>query len=313
MNETAIAWTDYTWNFFSGCKKVSPECTACYAHTLAERHRGDAAFPHGFDLTVRPHKLNEPRRLLKSKGPSLIFCESMSDIGLSAGELSQSEIERLQAAGFADMNALRAAFFDVIEATPEHRYQVLTKRPGVLWEYLKKRGGVPANVWIGVTIGHEKSLIRIEMMRRFRDLGARVLFVSAEPLLCDLAPRLDLRGIDWLIVGGESGLHASDPKHAERFLVRRNAVQPRLPDGRWVVKERCATWIRNLRSAAREASVPFFFKQWGGSTPNSAGRTLDFRTWDEMPTVPGAMPERRVDLAGAATAGLARKRLPVAP
>ena len=128
MNETAIAWTDYTFNFFSGCKKISPECAHCYAHTLAERHRGDRAFPHGFDLTVREHKLAEPRKLLKSKGPMLIFCESMSDIGLDDAELSAEERARLNQSGFADMWSVREAFFEVIEETPEHRYQVLTKR-----------------------------------------------------------------------------------------------------------------------------------------------------------------------------------------
>lgn len=308
MNETQIAWTDYTWNFFSGCKKISPECAHCYAHTLAERHRGDAAFPYGFDLTVRPHKLDEPRKLLKSKGPSLIFCESMSDIGLDHEELSAEERTRLNQSGFADMWSVRDDFFEVIEETPEHRYQVLTKRPDVLLDYFEAHiREVPANVWIGTTIGHEKSVHRLAELKRFRDIGARVLFVSAEPLLCDLAPRLDLRGIDWLIVGGESGVHASDPKHADRFLAQRNK------NGRgWHVPLVRGAWVRNLRAAAVQAGVPFFFKQWGGATPASAGRVLEGRTWDEMPTVPGAMPERRVDLEGAATAGLARKRLPVA-
>jgi protein gp37 len=177
------------------------------------------------------------------------------------------------------------------------------------------------NAWVGVTIGHAKSIDRLYALRGFRLLGARVLLVSAEPLLCDLAPRLDLRGIDWLIVGGESGGHAIDRRHADRFLVTRARQSVRTPSGQafdkpigpWRPREDRVSWIRDLRNAAAISGVPFFFKQWGGSTPNSAGRELDGRTWDEMPTVPGAMPERRVDLAGAATAGLARKRLPVAP
>jgi len=305
MNETAIAWTDYTFNFFSGCKKISPECAHCYAHTLAERHRGDRAFPHGFDLTVREHKLAEPRKLLKSKGPMLIFCESMSDIGLDDAELSAEERARLNQSGFADMWSVREAFFEVIEETPEHRYQVLTKRPDTLLDYFEAHSReVPANVWLGTTIGHEKSVHRLAFLKRFRDIGARVLFISAEPLLCDLAPRLDLRGIDWLIVGGESGSHVSDPKHADRLLVHRGGLRKT-----WSPRADRIAWVRDLRNAASIEGVPFFFKQWGGSTPTSAGRTLDGRTWDEMPTVPGAMPERRESLS-APTAGLARK-LPV--
>lgn len=319
MNETAIAWTDHTWNLFSGCKKISPECAQCYAHTLAERHRGNAAFPHGFDLTVRPHKLSEPAKLLRSKGPALIFCESMSDIGLDDDELTPAEVERLRAAGYSDMGGVRDDFFDAIEETPEHRYQVLTKRPETLMEHFKARGRrVPESVWLGVTIGHPKSLGRLDVLRRFRDLGARVLFVSAEPLLGDLvAAGLRLDGIHWIIVGGESGQHAGDPRYARRFLVARAAGgiarmrEPRdVPLWRPTLSGRRS--VVALRDEAdRVACASFFFKQWGGPRPESGGRLLDGRTWDEMPDhVPGAMPARRVDLRGAATAALARK-LPV--
>lgn len=321
MNETAIGWTDYTWNLFSGCKEISPECAHCYAKHLSEQHRRgaeakgktSAAFPHGFDLTVRPHKLDEPHKLLRAKGPSLIFCESMSDIGLDDGELSEEETARLRSAGYSDLDGLREDFFDVIDETPEHRYQVLTKRPETLLEYFKARSRpVPPNVWIGVTIGHPRSLDRLDVLRKFRDLDARVLFISAEPLLADLTleavtasglRRLDLNGIDWLIVGGESGNHFG-PKWAERFLVTgdRGRYFPSMS------RDTCG-WVRGLRDAAHAAGTAFFFKQWGGVKPTSAGRTLDGRTWDELPTVPGALPKRRVAL-GAATAGLARK-LPV--
>lgn len=315
MNETAIGWTDYTWNLFSGCKKVSPECAHCYAEHLSEQHRHGAeangktspAFPFGFDLTVRPHKLDEPRRLLRAKGPSLIFCESMSDIGLDDSELSEDERRRLLASGYSDMHGVREDFFDAIEETPEHRYQVLTKRPEVLLEYFEMHSReVPPSVWIGTTIGHAKSVGRLDVLRKFRDLGARVLFISAEPLLCDLAPLIDLRGVDWLIAGGESGAHAIHTKHADRFLV--------LPDarGKWFPAPQRAQWVRYLCGAAKVAGAAFFLKQWGGTKPTSAGRELDGRTWDELPTVPGALPERRTDLGGAATAGLARKKsLPV--
>lgn len=318
MNETGIAWTDYTWGFFSGCKKVDELCKFCYAEHLSEQHRQGAerkgktspAFPFGFDLTIRPHKLTEPAKLLRSHGPSLIFCESMSDIGLDWLELTDEERARVNAAGYVGTDALRDAFFDAIEATPEHRYQVLTKRPEHLLRYFVQRGRmVPPSVWIGTTIGHAKSIGRLDVLRRFRDLGARVLFISAEPLLCDLAPLLDLRGIDWLIVGGESGGHFATTRHPERFLVCR----PHDTVGVYVPHVRGEAWVGRLRDAAHVAGTAFFFKQWGGTKPTSAGRELDGRTWDELPTVPGALPVRRVDLGGAATAGLARKRLPIAP
>ena len=317
MNKTGIAWTDYTWGLFSGCKKVDELCRFCYAEHLSEQHAEGAAkkgkispaFPNGFGLTVRPHKLGEPATLLKSRGPSLIFCESMSDIGLDWLELTDAERARVNAAGFVGTDALRDAFFDTIEATPEHRYQVLTKRPEHLLRYFVQRGRmVPPSVWIGTTIGHAKSIGRLDVLRRFRDLGARVLFISAEPLLCDLAPLLDLRGIDWLIVGGESGNHAHDPKHADRFLVHPGGLRKT-----WTPRGDRIGWVQGLRDAARGARCSFFFKQHGGPKPGSAGRELDGRTWDELPTVPDALPVRRVDLGGAATAGLARKRLPIAP
>lgn len=325
MNETAIGWTDYTWNLFSGCKKVSEECKFCYAEHLSEQHRHGAeangktspAFPFGFDLTIRPKKLDEPRKLLKSRGPSLIFCESMSDIGLDWLELDDAERARVNAAGFVGTDALRDAFFDAIEATPEHRYQVLTKRPEHLLRYFKQRGRmVPPSVWIGTTIGHAKSVGRLDVLRRFRDHGARVLFISAEPLLCDLAPLIDLRGVDWLIVGGESGPHANTTKSEGRFLVRRTRVDEGGRAGAmpWRPREDRLWWVRNLCGETLNTGTAFFFKQWGGTKPTSAGRELDGRTWDELPTVPGALPVRRVDLGGAATAGLARKkRLPIAP
>lgn len=326
MNKTGIAWTDYTWGFFSGCKKVDELCRFCYAEHLSEQHAEGAAkkgkispaFPNGFGLTVRPHKLGEPATLLKSRGPSLIFCESMSDIGLDWLELTDAERARVNAAGFVGTDALRDAFFDTIEATPEHRYQVLTKRPEHLLRYFVQRGRmVPPSVWIGTTIGHAKSIGRLDVLRRFRDLGARVLFISAEPLLCDLAPLLDLHGVDWLIVGGESGGHATTTKHGDRFLVRRARIDEGGRAGAfpWRPREDRLPWVRALRDACllHGAGTPLFFKQWGGPRPGSAGRELDGRTWDELPTVPDALPVRRVDLGGAATAGLARKRLPIAP
>lgn len=162
---------------------------------------------------------------------------------------------------------------------------------------------------------------RLGTLKRFRKIGARVLFVSAEPLLCDLAPLIDLRGVDWLIVGGESGGHAIERRFADRFLVTRARHSGRMPNGQtfdhpvgpWFPRDDRLPWLRALRDAAKVAGTAFFFKQFGGPKPGSAGRTLDGCTWDELPTVPGALPLRRTDLGGAATAGLARKRLPIAP
>lgn len=310
MNKTAINWTDASWNPFSGCVPISDECARCYAETLAEQKRGTLAFPHGFGLTPRPHKLDEPRRV---KEPSLIFTNSMSDPGLSDDELLahdrpggrfEGAIDRLAAVGWRDMDAARDAFFDAIEATPRHRYQVLTKRPEELLAWFRRRGRhVPAVAWIGVTIGAPKprSLDRLDNLRRFRDLGARVLFVSAEPLLGDLPIRLD--GIDWLITGGESGSHASDPDDRDRRFIARPATsdERRSGSGTWVPREDRAGWVRRLRDEAARAGTAHWFKQWGGPKPHSAGRLLDGRTWDEMPVhVPGAMPEggvRRLPIA----------------
>lgn len=266
MNETEISWTELTWNPMSGCTKVSPECAHCYAETLAENKRGTRAFPNGFDLTMRPHKLAEPARIKK---PSLIFCNSMSDPGLE--ELPDD---------------YRGRIFDAIDMTPRHRYQVLTKRPDVLLAWFKRTGRkMSPSVWMGVTIGHRKSTWRLDALRGFRDVGARVLFVSAEPLLTELPMKLD--GIDWIITGGESGNHASDPKIlADRFLVARDERS------KWAPRPDRMHFIRDLRDEADRCGTAHWFKQWGGPRPTSGGRMLDGRTHDGMPThIHGAMPE----------------------
>lgn len=312
MNVTGVGWTDLTWNLWSGCKPVSAGCKHCYAETLTEQRRGLPAAPHGFELTVRPKNLADPGAALRRHGPSLVFCESMSDVGLADHELTEAERERLFAAGFMSMDALRDAFFAAIQGTPEHRYQLVTKRPEVLLSYLRRRcRSVPASCWIGVTIEHESTLHRLDDLRAFRELGARVLFISAEPLLGDLVGAgLRLDGIDWLIAGGESGTHASAAGEMSRFLVSR--THDRRGRG-WWPKDHAEDWLRALRDEAARASCAFFFKQWGGPTPASGGRHLDGVEHDGMPVhVPGAMPERREQLTSA-TAALARKRLPVSP
>lgn len=323
MNITGVGWTDLTWNVWSGCKAISTECKHCYAETLTEQRRGLPAAPHGFELTVRPKNLGDPARALRTHGPSLIFCESMSDVGLDDDELTPAELDRLHGAGFETMDHLRDAFFDAHEGTPEHRYQVLTKRPQTLIRFFRRRGRrVPPSCWIGVTIGHASTLDkRLLALHELRALGARVLFISAEPLLGDLVGAgLRLDGIDWLIAGGESGTHASDPSQASRFLVWRSTVTvgAAKPISKWVQVEAehagaPARWVRRLRDEAARAGCAFFFKQWGGPRPDSAGRLLDGVEHDGMPVhVVDAMPQRRTDL-GHATAALARKRMPLAP
>ena len=269
MNNTEISWTELTWNPMSGCRVVSDECKYCYAQTLAEDKRGTRAFPKGFDLTIREHKLLEPARIRR---PSLIFCNSMSDLGL------------------ADLpDEYRGRIFDAIEETPRHRYQVLTKRPEILLEWLIRSGRrIPSSVWMGVTIGspNHVSTDRLDVLRRYRDLGARVLFVSAEPLLGDLP--LNLEGVDWIITGGESGRHCSDADALERrFLVRRGVRG----EANWVPRQDRVGWVRRLRDEAERVGCAHWFKQWGGPRPTSGGRVLDGRTHDGMPVaVDGAMP-----------------------
>lgn len=311
VNVTNVGWTDLTWNLWSGCRKVSPECKFCYAEALTEQRRGLPAAPHGFELTVRPKNLRDPATALKRFGPSLIFCESMSDIGLDDAELTVDERARLQAAGYATLDSLRLDFFTAIERSPDHRYQILTKRPQRLLRFVRDYLGasarrVLASCWIGVTIGHERSLSRLPDLLAFRDLGARVLFISAEPLLCDLVGAgLKLDGVDWLIAGGESGTHIADDRHAGRFIVYRPGRKA------WVPRARA--WVARLRDEAARVGCAFFFKQWGGPKPDSTGRLLDGVEYDGMPShVHGVMPERRVQI-DAATAALSRKKSKTLP
>ena len=315
MNETAIGWTDLTWNPWSGCKVKSAGCKFCYAEQLAEKRRGTKAFPNGFELTVRPRNFDDPVKALQKYGPSLIFCESMSDIALDDDDLTPGEVDRLTAAGFRGMDHLRDRYFWAVLRAPEHRYQLVTKRPAQLLAYVQRTNFRPEVIaalrscWVGVTLEHVGEAQRLDTLRAFRS-WARVLFVSAEPLLSDF-DGVDLDGIDWVIGGGESGLHASDPRFADRLLVRRVAPEHRHiePHG-WVPTDEGERRVRSVHEAARRAGAAFFFKQWGGPQPSSGGRLLWDREWDELPEhVPGAMPPGRRPRE-AATAGLARK-LPV--
>jgi protein gp37 len=263
MNKTAIGWTEFTLNPASGCAKVSAGCKYCYAEHLAEQRRGTKAFPNGFDLTLRPKMLDAAR---SKRAASLIFTSSMTDVFYE---------------GIDD--AYRHQIFSTIEATPRHRYQILTKRPEIALKWFRARP-CPDHVWLGVTVEDARVARRLDVLRK---IDARVKFVSAEPLIGSL-DRVDLSGIDWLIAGGESGGHLKQPEVVEeRGLVRRGGRGEK----RWVPREDRYDWVRSLRDRCVGDKIAFWFKQWGGPIPTSAGRILDGRTWDELPTVPGALPD----------------------
>jgi protein gp37 len=236
-----IEWTDATWNPVRGCTKISPGCKHCYAETFAERFRGVPGHPfeQGFDLRLVESALSLP---LQWRAPRRIFVNSMSD--LFHEDVPDSFIRRV---------------FEVMRRASQHEFQVLTKRSQRMAE-IAGSIDLAANVWMGVSVESEKYVSRVDDLRTVR---ADVRFLSVEPLLGPI-PRLDLRGIHWVIVGGESGPRA---------------------------RPMSATWVRSVRDRCRREGVPFFFKQWGGVRKHVTGRTLDGRTWDEMPA---RRPERSV-------------------
>jgi protein gp37 len=239
--ESSIEWTDATWNPVRGCTKISPGCKHCYAETFAERFRGVKGHPYeqGFDLRLVPEKLAEPLRWRTRK---MIFVNSMSDLFHE---------------GIPD-DYIRAVA-KVMVSAPWHTYQVLTKRARRLRELLGSTLSFAArqtHIWWGVSVENRKyGLPRIEELRAS---DAAVRFLSVEPLLEDLG-ELDLRGIHWVIVGGESG-----------------------PGARPMEKD----WVMSVRDQCKEARVSFFFKQWGGVRKSAAGRKLQGRTYDEFPARP---------------------------
>jgi protein gp37 len=241
-DKSTIEWTEATWNPTTGCDKISAGCDNCYALTLAKRLKamGNVKYQAdgnprtsgpGFGLTVHNSALNLPHTW---RQPRTIFVNSMSD--LFHARVPDDFIRSV---------------FDVMAATPRHTYQLLTKRPKRLVR-LADSLDWPSNVWMGVSVENEETEWRVDALQL---VPAAVRFISAEPLLGPVAP--DLTGIDWLIVGGESGR------------------QHRPID---------ASWVTSLRDQCETGGVPFFFKQWGGSRPKSNGRLLEGRTWDEMPT-----------------------------
>jgi len=235
---SSIEWTDATWNPVRGCTKVSPGCAHCYAETFAERFRGVAGHPYeqGFELRLVPEKLLEP---LRWTSPKIVFVNSMSD--LFHEDIPVDYIVKV-------CRVMRAANW--------HTYQVLTKRAERLRDLLRNELRFAAelpHVWWGVSVENRKhGLPRIEHLRA---APAALRFLSIEPLLEDLG-EVQVKGIGWVIVGGESGPRA------------------RPLDERWVI---------SLRDQCRAAGIPFFFKQWGGKHKSRAGRLLDGRTYDEMP------------------------------
>ena len=230
---SAIEWTESTWNPVTGCSKVSDGCRHCYAERMALRLRGmgQANYARGFEVTLQTHALGLP---LSWKKPQMIFVNSMSD--LFHADVPPEFIQNV---------------FDVMCRADWHTYQILTKRSERLLE-LDPQLAWPLHVWMGVTVENADNAYRIDHLRRTR---AAVKFLSLEPLLGPL-PDLDLAGIHWVVVGGESGPGA----------------RPMRPE-----------WAIDLRDQCLKAGVPFFFKQWGGVNKKKAGRLLGGRTWDEMP------------------------------
>jgi len=241
-----IEWTESTWNPLTGCTKVSPGCKNCYAERLSLRLKlmGQRNYANGFQLTMHEHMLELP---LRWKKPQMIFVNSMSD-------LFQADvpIEFIQ------------AVFDVMRRASWHCFQILTKRSERLLQLSSQLVWAP-NIWMGVSVENQDYVPRIDHLRATK---AHVKFLSLEPLLGPLH-RLNLKGIDWVIVGGESGPGA----------------RPMLQD-----------WAIDLRNQCQKANVPFFFKQWGGIRKSRTGRELDGRTWDEMPVTAPDMRERELSV-----------------
>jgi len=241
-SRSAIEWTEVTWNPVTGCDRISSGCDHCYALALAKRLKamGVAKYQHdgdprtsgpGFGVSPHPEALDEPYGW---RTPRVVFVNSMSDLFHARVPLS-----------------FVRDVFEVIANTPQHTYQVLTKRAARLRKTASKLPW-PDNLWMGVSVENAEALSRVDHLR---EVNAAVRFLSCEPLLGSL-DGIDLGGIGWVIAGGESG-----PNYRPMRL----------------------EWARSIRDASQAAGVPFFFKQWGGRTPKALGRELDGVIWDEMP------------------------------
>lgn len=240
---TKIEWTEQTWNPTTGCTKVSPGCKHCYAEAMARRLQamGVRGYENGFAVSVLPERLTQP---LRRKRPTVWFVNSMSDL-----------FHETVSDAFLD------AVFDTIRRTPHHTYQILTKRASRLPVYFRYRA-VPANAWLGVSV--EDRAFGVPRIAELRQVPARIRFLSVEPLLEDLG-EIDLSGIHWVIVGGESGPQAR-----------------RMEPG----------WVDHIKQQCDAVGAKFFFKQWGGwgadgrrRSKAGNGRVYRGRTWDGMPDV----------------------------
>ncbi len=231
--KSRIEWTESTWNPVTGCTKISSGCKNCYAERMASRLQamGSKNYSHGFKVTLHPQVLEYP---LRWKQPRTIFVNSMSD--LFHKDVPSDFIYEV---------------FDIMRAAKQHQFQILTKRSNRLAS-LNAQIDWPENVWMGVTVENDEYVNRIDDLRQ---TNAAIKFISFEPLIGHIQ-NADLSGIDWAIVGGESG-----------------------PGARPIKSE----WVKDIKNQCIAANVPFFFKQWGGVNKKKAGRSLDGQTWDEMP------------------------------
>ena len=237
-NQSKIEWTEATWNPITGCSKVSAGCKNCYAERLAIRLQamGNTRYRNGFKLTLHDDLIQLPKHW---RDPRVIFVNSMSD--LFHEQVPAEFIRRL---------------FSTMRACPQHTFQILTKRSTRL-RRLASQLDWPANVWMGVSVEDARVFSRVDDLRR---VPAAIRFLSCEPLIGSLAG-IDLTGIDWVIVGGESG---------------------------WGARPMKIEWIDEIFRACRKQKVPFFFKQWGGVRKDLTGRKLRGRTYDEMPAMAAA-------------------------
>jgi protein gp37 len=251
--KSTIEWTDTTWNPVTGCTKISIGCDNCYAARFSERFRGVPGHPfeNGFDLTVRPERLTQP---LDWKKPRMIFVNSMSDLCHKA--VPKAHIARV---------------FDTMESADWHIYQILTKRSSLLQKFINDRykaRPAPAHIWFGVSVEGSRATSRIAHLQ---SANAAVRFLSVEPLIGPVG-RLNLTGIDWVIVGGESGPHARPMQ---------------------------TPWAIDVRNQCLRAKVAFFFKQWGGRSPKSGGRLLEGEEWNQFPAALLTSPRQHELLARA--------------
>tara|TARA_R110000796_G_scaffold41772_4_gene103478 strand:- start:59563 stop:60306 length:744 start_codon:yes stop_codon:yes gene_type:complete len=242
MSKSKIEWTEETWNPTTGCTKVSAGCKHCYAETMAIRLKamGTPGYENGFQFSIMPDRLEQP---LKRKKPTKYFVNSMSD--LFHEKMPKEYLDKVM---------------DVIVKTPQHIYQILTKREDRMFDYFSERSSIPQNIWLGVTVEDIKN--GVPRIDKLRTLDAKIKFLSVEPLLEDLK-KINLIGIDWVIVGGESG----------------NKARP-------MKKE----WAINIKLQCETQEVAFFFKQWGTwgadgvkRSKKNNGRLLNGKEWNEYP------------------------------